>query len=105
MDKTKPHTYPPEWIKQEEKLLKALHTCIDTDMYDLTVKISEDVQLRSVYFSNGNRRVNIEIFGQCFEIYSQNDSEGIDVIERRVLHAHRNLIGAKYHQLKALIGH
>lgn len=105
MNKTKPHTYPSEWIKQEEKLIEALHTCINTDLYELTVEVSGDIRLKSIYFSNGNRRVNIEIFGQCFEVYSKNDSEGIDIIEQRVLYTHRNLIGAKYYQLKALLGH
>jgi hypothetical protein len=81
---------------------KAFVSCVNTENYNHKVAVTDDVYLTSKYFENGNRRVNIVVFGQEFEMYSAFDREDISISIARVRYATQYLLGSKYHELKKL---
>ena len=96
--------YAPEWYALEEKLLQSFREAVATGDYRWECVITPNVKLESIYYSNGNRRVYLTVFENQVEIYSEYDKEDMEVVEARLLYAHKYWMGAKYSELQTLFG-
>lgn len=99
---TKPDT--PEWVERDRLLLEKLEEAINTDDCVLKDSVGDSIHFTSTFYSNGNRRVTVDILGSEFEFYSKYDEEDIEVVRARLLYAHRRVMNAVYENFKKLFG-
>lgn len=93
--------YASKWYELEDSCKTLLRRMVDTDQYLLEEGIHEYISMKSVYYSNGNRRVYIKVFNESFEIYSQFDEEDYLVVEARALYAMKSRFFQVLHELKS----
>lgn len=93
-------------MKIDKQIITGLWNAINEEDYFNCFVLDETpfIKFESQYYSNGNRKVKLIIFNQCYEVYNECQKEDIDAVEERCLFICKNELRHTYFHLKDIIG-